>query len=99
MPQTFVIKEKEKLIADDWSTERTAEIVSHQMISGIHFSEGASVEYVIAQKLITGAVKLVCTGSRDDIDLAAACTPHLSVIASCLNFEFLYSVGRGAEVE
>jgi hypothetical protein len=44
-------------------------------------------------------VKLIRSGTRDDIDLPTTGTAHLRGITARLNFRFLHSIGRRAEIE
>ena len=84
MPQTFVVEKEETLVANDGATKGAAEVVTHEMISSIHLVEGASVEDVIAQKLVRRSVKLIPAATRHDVDLATACTTDFSRVASRL---------------
>src|ERR1044072_7087257 len=69
------------------------------MLRVTHLIEGVGIQSAISQELVTGAVKLIRPGSRDDVYLTTTGAAHLSRVASCLHLEFLHGVGRGAKVE
>ena len=71
MSQAFVVEEEERFVMNDWTTERTAKVIAHEVIRLVHLVERARVEDVVAEELLSGAVKLVRAATRDDVDLTA----------------------------
>src|SRR6266550_1625890 len=88
MPQSFIVEKEEAFVSRDGTTERSTEIISHQMIRRVHLIKSARVQSVVAQKLIGRSMKIVRAGARRDIDLAAARAAHLGRVTSCHDQKF-----------
>src|SRR5262245_34723760 len=58
-----------------------------------------SVEGTVPQELVSRTVKLVGSGTGDNVDLAPTRPAHLCRVTAGLNFEFLHRVRRWAQVQ
>ena len=65
----------------------------------VHLVEGARVERVVSEELVSRAVERVRPRARDDVDLTAARAAHLCRVAAGLHTELLDGVGRRTQVE
>ncbi len=68
------------------------------MVIAGHFVESSRIESVVPQEFIQGAMELACARFGIDVDLSAACPAHVSRVASGLDLELLYGVGRQTNV-
>src|SRR6266404_2524072 len=63
-----------------------------------HRAKGAGVHGAVTQKFVDCAVVLAGARMGDDVDLAAASSAHVRRVAAGFHLEFLYGIGRGAQV-
>ncbi len=99
MAETFIIDKEESFGVCDGTAEGRAKIILHEKFGAAHIAEGVSVHGAVAQEFVSGTVELIGAAAGDDIDLAAAGPAHFSGVAAGLHLEFLYGIGRGAEIE
>src|SRR5690242_1009486 len=99
MSQALVVDKEKAAVTNDWTTERSTEVVTHEMIRFVHLVERPRVEGVVAQKLVSSAVKLIRAAARDDVDLTAAGAADVGRVTSGLDLELLHAIRRRTEVE
>src|SRR5437762_2946519 len=63
-----------------------------------HGAKRAGIHGAVTQKFVDRAVVLAGAGMGDDVDLAAACSAHVRGVTAGFHLEFLYGIGRGAQV-
>ena len=90
MAEAFIVKVKEGPVAEDGATDAGSILVLAQFRLGAGaLEEVAAIEDVVAEVLVDGAVELVGSGFRDDVDDATSGTPSFWSIAVGLNSDFL----------
>ncbi len=72
---SLVVAEQEEAIANDRPSERCAELVLPELIEVFRSEQISSVQRVIPQVVIDGAVKRICSRFGHDIHNGAGCGP------------------------
>src|SRR5579884_2079341 len=92
LAKAFVVAENEKLVFLDGAAERGAEFVALELGDIALVEEIARVQIAVAEEFINTAVKLVCSGSRDDTDLRAGALAVLGAIGIRNYIELAYGI-------
>src|SRR5678815_1030780 len=98
MTQSLVVREEKCFVSNDWTADRCPEVISDEM-TGAHFVKRAGIESIIPQEFINGAVYVIRSTPRHNIDLTSTGSSHFSGIATGLDLELLNSVRRRTEIQ
>ena len=93
LPQSFVVREEEKLVAPDGSAQGPTELVEFERAL-VGCEIGPRIEHVVAQKLVQRAVKRVRATSGDDIDDRSAALSEFRGRKAGLYFELGDGIDR-----
>ena len=88
LAEAFVVAEDEGVVAADRAACGSAELIALEWRSGALVEEAWSIERVVAEKFVDGAVEIVGAGLRGDDDLPAGMLAEFGAVVVALDVEF-----------